>query len=294
MATIPMSLQGTGMLLGDIARRDQEISAYMQNQRAGGSSAGGGIQRIGASGNSTTSSSGQPLNTGLSTENNAALETLIAQLTGGGTANMQADRAARNVEAGTLRDQRAGYSKEAAFSDSKALMDASLRQALEKLMPTINSAALGAGTSQSSMRALLTQKAAQSAADASAAQGMTASVNYGNIANGTSAILERLLSQGDPAIAGLVQALQVAKNPAPVGGDGSGAGGGRFSGGGMVMPGFLPSTQYAPQAPLNFGGGGIPFGMTQRGGETTQQQLDRESLGNVGTTPGSRLSSFQF
>ena len=290
--TAPISLQGTGMLFGDIARRDEEIRRYMDGTSGGGlPSISGGISRIGGASNSRYSSSGQPLNTGLSTQNNNALESLIAQLAGGGTANMQADRAARAAEADTLRSQRSGYSKDAAFADSKALMDATLRQTLEKLMPTINASSLGAGTSQSSMRALLTQKASQQAADSAAAQGMSAAVNYGNIANGTSAILERLLATNDPASAALIQALNVAKTPAQQQSSGN-------AGAGVTMPGILPSTQYssASSNPTmnNFGGGGVPFSMVQYGGETPEAALDRQALGNVGTTPGSRLFQNTF
>jgi hypothetical protein len=86
-----------------------------------------------------------------------------------------------------------------------------MRQALEKLIPSFNQGAMGAGASQSSMRALLTQRAAENAAEASAAQGLNAAVQYGGVSNGMSAVIDRLLAQQDPAAAALINALNIAK-----------------------------------------------------------------------------------
>ncbi len=141
----------------------------------------------------------------------AALQGLIAQLASGGTDNMKQDRATKVTEIGTLQRDRQGYSKEAAFADAQGLMAQTMRQALEKLMPGINAGSLGAGASQSSMRALLTQRAAENAAENASAQGLTAAVNYGNVSNGISSVLEKLIAQQDPAAAALINALNVAK-----------------------------------------------------------------------------------
>ena len=141
----------------------------------------------------------------------AVLQGLIQQLASGGTSNMKQDRATKQGEIGTLQSSRQGYSKDAAFADSQGLMAQTMRQALEKLVPSINSGAMGAGASQSSMRALLTQRAGENAAEAASAQGLTAAVNYGGVANGMSSILERLIAQQDPATAALINALAVAK-----------------------------------------------------------------------------------
>ena len=185
--------------------------------------------------NSTTTTSGKSETTGPSTTNTtssgtsvkdinssanttnmspsqlAALNTLIAQLMAGGTPQMQADRQQKQGEIGTLQSSRAGYSKDAAFSDAKGLMAQQMRLTLEKLLPGINSASLGAGSSQSSMRALLTQRAAENAAENASAAGLGAAVNYGQIANGTSSVIANLLGQQDPVVGALVNALSVAK-----------------------------------------------------------------------------------
>lgn len=141
----------------------------------------------------------------------AALEAYIQQLMGGGTGEMKATKKTKNNEIVNLQQDRDGYSKEAAFADAKGLMAQTMRQALEKLIPSINQSAMGAGASQSSMRALLTQRAAENAAEAAAAQGLNSAVQYGGVANGMSAIIERLLAQQDPAAQALIQALGVSK-----------------------------------------------------------------------------------
>lgn len=141
----------------------------------------------------------------------AILNTLLTQLAGGGTPNQKEDRATRRQEIGQLQMDRKGYSKEAAFADAKGLMAQTIRQTLEKLMPSINSSSLGAGASQSSMRALLVQRAGENAAENASAQGLTAAVNYGGVSNGMSQVLERLIGQQDPATTALINALSVAK-----------------------------------------------------------------------------------
>jgi hypothetical protein len=141
----------------------------------------------------------------------AALNNLIAQLSSGGTPAMKQDRNTRNQEIQTVQNNRAGYSKDSAFNDAQGLIAQTIRQALEKVLPGINSGSLGAGSSQSSMRALLTQKAALEASQAASAQGLTAAVNYGQISNGMTTNIAQLLGIQDPATAALINALAVSK-----------------------------------------------------------------------------------
>lgn len=163
--------------------------------------------------NSTGSSNGSSVTNTSNMDANsmAALQNLIAQLQSGGTASMRADTNRKNVEIGTLQQNREGYSKEAAFADAKGLIAQTMRQTLEKLLPGINTASLGAGASQSSMRALLTQRAAENASEAASAQGLTAATNYGNVSNGMSGIIANLMAIKDPATDALLQALGIAK-----------------------------------------------------------------------------------
>ena len=164
-----------------------------------------------SSGSSTKDISSSTNTSNMTPGSLAALDTLIKQLMSGGTTQMQADKSAKQGEIAGLQSSRAGYSKDAAFADSKGLMAQQMRLALEKLLPSINQGAMGAGASQSSMRALLTQRAAENAAENASAAGLGAAVNYGQIANGTSSIIANLLGQQDPVVGALINALSVAK-----------------------------------------------------------------------------------
>jgi hypothetical protein len=161
---------------------------------------------IGSAGGSTSTSG-----TSFAGGSEAALAELIKALQGGGTAEMQASSARRAEEVSAVRGQRADYTKEAAFTDAQGAMDAQRRQALEQLLPSINAASAGAGTSRSSMRALLLQDAAQKASDSASALGLKASVDYGNISTGLSGVLENLTRMENPQTAMLLQAIQTAK-----------------------------------------------------------------------------------
>lgn len=175
------------------------------NSSTTGSSSTQGSSLTQQDSNSTTQSqnmSGQSL---------AALELLIQQLLGGGTQDQAVQRAQRQGEIATNQASRGDYTKEAAFSDAQGLMAQTMRQTLEKLMPTINRAAAGAGTSQGSMRALLTQKAADEAAQAAAAQGLNAAVQYGGVNAGFSSILERLTQPDNTVTQSLLNALNIAR-----------------------------------------------------------------------------------
>lgn len=141
----------------------------------------------------------------------AALQVLIAQLISGGTPEQRVQNAQRQQEIGSVQAARAGYSKEAAFADAEGAMAAQLRQALQTMMPSITRAAEGAGTSQSSMRALLMQEAAQQAADSAALLGLQNAVNYGQIATGLTGTLEALTRPNDVVTNSLIQALGLAK-----------------------------------------------------------------------------------
>ena len=141
----------------------------------------------------------------------AALKQLIEQLLGGGTAEQRAEQIRRLEEVQNVRGQRADYTKAAAFADAKGAQNQQSRLAMEKLIPSIMAAAQGAGTSQSSMRALLMQDAANKAAESAAALGLKASVDYGNISGGMNQVLEALTRQGNPITDALLKALEISK-----------------------------------------------------------------------------------
>ena len=137
----------------------------------------------------------------------AALQQLIASL----SAQQPASSAAQGQAAATATKGAVGYTKEAAFADAQGAMQAQLAESLRQLMPSIVRASEGAGTSQSSMRALLTQDAASRAAEGSAKLGLQAATDYGQIANQFLASLSNMNQVGDSATRNLLAALQVAK-----------------------------------------------------------------------------------
>jgi hypothetical protein len=139
------------------------------------------------------------------------LTSLIAELQGGGTPTMRAQQGERNQEIASTRSQQADFSKEAAFDDAQGAMAQQSRMILEKLLPTLVRSAEGAGTSQNSMRALMTQQAANQAAESASALGLNAAASYGGIANNFASILERLTQVNDPATQALISALGVAR-----------------------------------------------------------------------------------
>jgi hypothetical protein len=141
----------------------------------------------------------------------AALEALIASLAGGGTSAQRGDRAARTQAVQRTAASQEDYSKNAAFADAQAAMQAQMRQALATLLPQLVRSAEASGTSQNALRALMTQQGAAQAAEGAAALGLKAAVDYGNVNSSLGSVLERLTTGADPAQQALIQALNVAK-----------------------------------------------------------------------------------
>lgn len=171
------------------------------------SSSGTGTTNSTQTSNSTQNTSA----TNMDPKSLAALQTLIAQLMGGGTKQQVSDQVARKNEINNVTQQRAGYSKEAAFSDAQGLIAQTMQQALQQLVPSINRAAEGAGTSQSSVRALLLQDAAQKAAQSASVAGLGAAQGYGQIATSLSGVLEALTRPNNDVSNALLNALGIAK-----------------------------------------------------------------------------------
>jgi len=183
------------------------------NQSTTGSSSSNSNQSN-VSSSTTNSSSTSTTNSrtqNLSNQQIAQLDLLINQLMAGGTQQMLEDRAKRQEVLNKTTQQQAAYSKEAAFGDAQGAMSQQMRLTLESLLPSINRAAAGAGTSQNSLRALLLQDAANKAAESSAALGLKASVDYGNISTNYAQVLEQLTRPDSTAINALIGAFQVAK-----------------------------------------------------------------------------------
>ncbi len=162
-------------------------------------------------GTSTTNSSQNSTTKNFDPASQAALDLLIRQLMGGGTNEMARQTATRAGEVNAVQAQRAGYSKEAAFADAQGLISQTMEQALKAMLPSINNAALGAGTSQSSLRAILLQDAAQKAAQSSSVAGLGAATAYGGISANLSQVLEALTRPDNTVTQALLSALGLAK-----------------------------------------------------------------------------------
>lgn len=147
---------------------------------------------------------------------NDALSVLLQQLLNGGTLAMQQQEAARRGEINQNQALRARYSPEAAFADAQGLMSQILRQAMEKNVATLTRSAEGAGTSASSMRALMTQDALTRAAESSAAAGLNAAQGYGQIAANLSGVLEALTRQDNSSIEAILSTIEAMQNATQV------------------------------------------------------------------------------
>ena len=156
----------------------------------------------------------------------AALDSLILGLSGGtsskgnpkGTkANTAAAEAIKRTEAQynqqvlNAQQLQSDYSKSAAFADSQAAVAATLADALKQAMPTITAGIDSAGTSGSALSALLTQRAAADAAAEGAKLGLSAAIDYGNIAVAAGNTATGLLQSGNPLVNALLESLNVAK-----------------------------------------------------------------------------------
>ena len=97
-----------------------------------------------------------------------------------------------------LRTMMGQYSKQSAMADASAIMEQRAALEREKQMPAIQRAVEGAGTSASSMQALLSQKLASDIARDSAAAGAEQVKSYGNIQTNLSGIMGQLITSGDP------------------------------------------------------------------------------------------------
>lgn len=184
-------------------------SRVSSNGSTSGTQATNGTQST--SGNTYSNTATNSTTRNLDSGTQALLNQLIAQLMSGGTPAQRAQQAQRNGEISTVQNERAGYTRESAFTDAAGLISQQMRRSLEASLPGINRAAEDAGSSGGALRALLLQDASNKAAESSSALGVQTAAQYGNINANFSQILERL-TQSDPTVMnGLIAAMNVAK-----------------------------------------------------------------------------------
>ena len=149
--------------------------------------------------------------TALSEENQRALDTLITQLLGGGTAEQKKNTKERDLVTTMVRDLLAQYSKQQAFSDAQGLMALNLQQSMEKNKPAIAKSIESAGTSASSMQGLLSQNLARDSALSASALGAEQAKAYAGAQVNLASLLESLSRPDNTIVTALNNALNVAK-----------------------------------------------------------------------------------
>lgn len=141
----------------------------------------------------------------------AALQNLIGLLQTGGTKEIQAESAKRKQTISLVEQLMGQVSTGQAMTDAQAAMALNLQTAMEQQMPAISKAIEGAGTSASSMQALLSQKLARDSSLAAGALGAAQAQTYAQQRTGLANTLEALTRPTSAATSALISALNVAK-----------------------------------------------------------------------------------
>lgn len=216
----------------------------------------------------------------------AALTALITQLQGGGTQEQKKGAAQVDQTTQLIQALLGQVSQGQAFKDAEGMMNLLLAQAAERSGPAIQRAIEGAGTSASSMQAVLSQRASRDAAIAGGAAGTQQSAIYAQQRTGLAGVLENLAGKGsNDAATALINALQVAKGATT---DVTST----FNRTGQVT-GNLNRTELTTQAPSVTTTVNTGRTETQTGGDTTetkiapetaQEKADRLNSSNAGAT----------
>jgi len=147
----------------------------------------------------------------MSPEAQASLQLLIQQLTEGGTSEQRRSKDNRNQTEALIQGLLGSVSPDQAFEDAKGLMALNLQQSLEKNMPAIQRSIEGAGTSASSMQALLSQSLARDSALSAAALGGQQAASYARERSNLAGVLENISKENNTVTASLLEALGIAK-----------------------------------------------------------------------------------
>lgn len=197
--TTPGALQALDMLIKQLSDRpnisQEELNAKYPVAVMSFHPTAGWSYKDPTTGITLTPQEAQAFNAKQQVSRNQALQ--AAGVTAGGTEEQKAQSAERKTEIDRNRKQQGDYSKGAAISDAQFLINKSIGDALEAALPQITAGLEGAGTSRSTIAAGLTQKAVLKGATEGAALGANLSVQYGNISNQLSGVLE-MLTRSDP------------------------------------------------------------------------------------------------
>ena len=196
-ATATGQPQGQTTTFGPDSQVGTSITQGTTNQASVGNQSGWEI------GNQTT--------TTLDPNSVKTLQEFIAQLMSGGTANQKGEIQKRNAMTQFVTNLLGLVSPQQANADAQGLMSLNLQQSMEKQMPALQKAIEGAGTSASSMQALLANRIAQDAALNASALGGEQQKAYAQSRAQLASLLEAFTRPQNTVENTLIQALGVLK-----------------------------------------------------------------------------------
>ncbi len=182
----------------------------------GPDSQAGTSNTVGTTNNATSGSqvgfeSGNSTTTALDPNSLKTLEQFITQLMSGGTANQKGEIQKRDAMTQFVTNLLGLVSPEQANADAQGLMSQQLQRSLEQQMPALQKAIEGAGTSASSMQALIANRIAQDSAQSAAALGGEQQKAYAQSRAQLASLLEAFTRPQNTVENTLVQALNALK-----------------------------------------------------------------------------------
>lgn len=182
----------------------------------GPDSQAGTSNTVGTTNNATSGSqagfeSGNSTTTALDPNSLKTLEQFITQLMSGGTANQKGEIQKRDAMTQFVTNLLGLVSPEQANADAQGLMSQQLQRSLEQQMPALQKAIEGAGTSASSMQALIANRIAQDSAQSAAALGGEQQKAYAQSRAQLASLLEAFTRPQNTVENTLIQALNALK-----------------------------------------------------------------------------------
>jgi len=188
----------------------RETTTFGPDSQAGTSVTQGTTNQASA-GNQSGWESGNQTTTALDPNSMKTLQEFIAQLMSGGTANQKGEIQKRDAMTQFVTNLLGLVSPQQANADAQGLMSLNLQQSMEKQMPALQKAIEGAGTSASSMQALLANRIAQDAALNASALGGEQQKAYAQSRAQLASLLEAFTRPQNTVENTLIQALSALK-----------------------------------------------------------------------------------
>lgn len=189
----------------------QEKTTTFGPDSQAGTSSTIGTTNSATSGNQAGFESGNSTTTALDPNSLKTLEQFITQLISGGTANQKGEIQKRDAMTQFVANLLGLVSPEQANADAQGLMGQQLQRSLEQQMPALQKAIEGAGTSASSMQALIANRIAQDSAQSAAALGGEQQKAYAQSRAQLASLLEAFTRPQNTVENTLIQALNALK-----------------------------------------------------------------------------------